>query len=235
MRSRWRDGGIETSGRHQRPHCLGSLADGLTASGGSSSDDPAGTVKPAAGPQATGSHRRQRHGVSRLDGRASASVATWSVSGSACRQKVSPERRDSHRRQVHKRQADWADPPDSCGAEAGAKASIDADPTHHRRRAPPPLPWRPYCRIAGWSPTPNTGLSSGKKNPAKPRSVAAENGPPAALPSPNRWLFHGLFPATGVRDNIRGVAFDQNSCQSLTVVVRRGHRRVSKLSSGRTR
>ncbi len=145
--------------------------------------------------------------------------------------RCSPDCRDSSTA-VSKRLAGWANTPDSCGAEAGAKASIDADPTHHRRRAPPPLPWRPYCRIAGWSPTPNTGLSSGKKNPAKPRSVAAENGPPAALPSPNRWLFHGLFPATGVRDNIRGVAFDQNSCQSLAVVVRRGHRRVSKLSSG---
>ena len=49
--------GIDTGGRHHRPHCtpmaatmsLGSLAAGLTASGGPSSDDPAETVKPASG------------------------------------------------------------------------------------------------------------------------------------------------------------------------------------------
>ena len=55
------------------------------------------------------------------------------------------------------------------------------------------------------------GLSSGKKNPAKPRPVATGNEPPAALPPPNRRLFHGIFPATGVRDKIRGVAFDYTS------------------------
>ena len=37
----------------------------------------------------------------------------------------------------------------------------------------------------------------------KPRSVAAENGPRVGLLPPNRRLFHGLFPASGVRDKIR--------------------------------
>ena len=48
------------------------------------------------------------------------------------------------------------------------------------------LPWKPCCRIAGLPPIPSTGWSSGKKNPVKPRPVAAGNGPHVGLPSPNR-------------------------------------------------
>ena len=33
---------------------------------------------------------------------------------------------------IHQKRA-TADPPDSCSAEVGSRASIDADPTHHRR------------------------------------------------------------------------------------------------------
>ena len=42
------------------------------------------------------------------------------------------------------------------------------------------------CRIAGWPPILSTGLSSGKKNPAKLRPVAVGSGLHVGLLSPNR-------------------------------------------------
>ena len=84
------------------------------------------------------------------------------------------------------------------------------------------LPWRPYCRIAGWPPIPSIGWSSGKKNPVKPRPAAAGNGPHAGSPPPNRRLFHELpgDPASAIRSGY--VASDQDSYQLAGYTGRRG-------------
>ena len=94
---------------------------------------------------------------------------------------------------------------------------------HRPRRIRPPA----CCRIAGWPPILSTGLSSGRKNPARLRPAADENGSPAGPSWLSRRLFHGLFPATGVGDMIRGVDSDRNSCQSAGSIGRRGSARAS--------
>jgi hypothetical protein len=48
------------------------------------------------------------------------------------------------------------------------------------------LPWKLCCRIAGWLLILSIGWNSGKKNPVKPRLVAAGNGPLVGSPSPSR-------------------------------------------------
>ena len=58
------------------------------------------------------------------------------------------------------------------------------------------LPQR-SCRIAGWLPTHSIGLSSGKKNPAKPRPAAVGSGPHVALPSRSRGFRLDLVPRHG--------------------------------------
>ena len=50
-------------------------------------------------------------------------------------------------------------------------------------------PWKLCYRIVGLRPIPSIGWSSGKKNPAKPRLVAAANGPPTGPSSRNHWRF----------------------------------------------
>jgi hypothetical protein len=56
-----------------------------------------------------------------------------------------------------------------------------------RRLRPSPLatrlPLKPSCLTAGWPPILSTGLNSGKKNPVKPKPVAAGNELLVGLPS----------------------------------------------------
>jgi hypothetical protein len=49
-----------------------------------------------------------------------------------------------------------------------------------------PPPWKLCCRIAGWPPILSIGWSSGKKNPAKLKPDAAENGLHVGSSSLNR-------------------------------------------------
>ena len=73
----------------------------------------------------------------------------------------------------------------ACPTSAGKGSGNASDAM---RPSPPatPLPWKPCCQITGLRPIPSIGLSSEKKNPVKPRSVAAGGGLLAVLPLPNR-------------------------------------------------